>query len=101
MGITQTNALARELLSIIERRIAEKRQADPKLDYGESWRGLPGERPASYPGLERGCGGAPKGGLPRSLETGGARVRCELAGDGNHERRPVGPKRDRSCASSD
>jgi|CZKX01.1.fsa_nt_gi hypothetical protein len=60
MGITQTNALARELLSIIERRIAEKRQADPKLDYGESWRVLASERPDLMSAYNRAAGARPK-----------------------------------------
>src|ERR1039458_9986352 len=60
MGITQTNALARELLSIIERRIAEKRQADPKLDYGESWRVLASERPDLIRAYDGAAGAHPK-----------------------------------------
>jgi|ERR1039458_3173262 hypothetical protein len=60
MGITQTNALARELLSIIERRIAEKRQADPKLDYGESWRVLASERPDLIRAYNGAAGAHPK-----------------------------------------
>ena len=72
MGITQTNALARELLSIIERRTAEKRQADPKLDYGESWRVLASERPDLISAYNRAAGARPK------ADCRSARSRCHF-----------------------
>src|ERR1017187_9783038 len=57
MGITQTNALARELLSIIERRTAEKRQADPQPEYSGV---LASERPDLMSAYNRAAGARPK-----------------------------------------